>query len=409
MQQHDCDIAIVGGGLVGASLVLALQPLVQRLGLKVCLIESHPPSAEQPDIQWQPSFDARSSALSWGTRLIYEQLGLWQTLEQHVYPIRHIHVSDRGFLGSTHLDHQEQQVEALGYVVPNVWLGRVLWQGLQHTSTQVLAPARVTDISFPNPDTALLDGEVDGEPLQIRSRLVVVADGGRSGLKEQLGIADQTHDYEQTALIANVRMSRPHRGWAYERFAADGPMALLPLAGQDMALVWTRPGQQAAVDAALPESEFLQRIQQSFGKRAGRFQKVGERFTYPLKKVRACEQVRRNLVVMGNAAHYLHPVAGQGYNLAIRGVVSLARSLDAAATEAAVIGKPFHPGNLHTLEHWQAQRLGDQDAVIGFSHGLIALFANNLPLLGHARAGGLIGLNLLKPARRWLASKAMGL
>ncbi|SFX39424.1 2-octaprenyl-6-methoxyphenyl hydroxylase [Marinospirillum alkaliphilum] len=408
MQQIECDIAIIGGGLVGASLALALQPLVKQLGLQVCLMESHPPMLGQPE-HWQPSFDARSSALSWGTRLIYEQLGLWQDLSRHVYPIKHIHVSDRGYLGSSQLDHEEQQVDALGYVVPNAWLGQVLWQGLQQAgSTRLLAPASIQSVHFPSPDQAVLQGTLDDAPLQLKTRLVVVADGGRSGIKQQLGIADRVHDYEQTALIANVRMSRPHRGWAYERFAADGPMALLPLAGQDMALVWTRPGQQAQLDAALPEAEFIQRLQQSFGKRAGRFQQVGERFAYPLKKVRAVEQVRRNLVVLGNAAHYLHPVAGQGYNLAIRGVMSLAQALQTGATQARAEGQPFHPGDLTLLESWQAQRMMDQDEVIGFSHGLIQLFGSSLPLLGHARAAGLIGLNLLAPARRWLAAKAMG-
>lgn len=405
-----CDIAIIGGGLVGASLALALQPLVQRLNLKVCLIESHPPApGQQPDIQWQPSFDARSSALSWGTRLIYERLGLWSRLQQHAYPISHIHVSERGYLGSTHLDHQEQQVEALGYVVPNIWLGQVLWQGLQQArNTQVLAPAAVASVTFPDPETALLQGELQGQPWQLKTRLVVLADGGRSGLKQQLGIADQIHDYEQTALIANVRLSKPHQSWAYERFASDGPMALLPLAGRDMALVWTRSGEQAQLDATLPEAEFLQRLQRSFGNRAGRFQKVGERFAYPLKKIRATEQVRRNLVVLGNAAHYLHPVAGQGYNLAIRGVMALAQALDTAAIEAAAAGQLFHPGSLSPLELWQSRRMQDQDEVIGFSHGLVSLFGQSLPLLGHVRASGLISLNLVAPLRRWLATKAMG-
>ena len=412
MQTLETDVAIVGGGLVGASLALALQPLVKREGIKITLVESHPPSEQQPDVQWQPSFDARSSALSWGTRLIYEQLGLWESLKAHAYPIKHIHVSDRGYLGSTQMNHQEQQVEALGYVVPNVWLGRTLWQGLQKAgpdSVEVLAPAQIEHLSFPQPEAAELIGQLDGHPVKLKARLVVLADGGRSGLKKQLGIADQQHDYQQTALVANVRMSRPHQGWAYERFAEDGPMALLPLKGQDMALVWTRPGSEAQVLAELPQAEFIQAIQKSFGNRAGCFVQVGERFAYPLQKIRAKEQVRRNLVVLGNAAHYLHPVAGQGYNLAIRGVTSLADALLNSAIQAHNQGQTFHPGELPTLQAWQEQRMPDQDAVVGFSHHLIGLFANSLPLLGHARAAGLIGLNLFSPARRWLVKKAMGL
>lgn len=409
MQQQEYDLVIVGGGLVGASLALALQPLAEKLNWKICLVENQPPTNAPQISDWQPSFDARSTALAWGTRLIYERLGLWQDLEQHANPIEHIQITDRGFLGATQLHNTEQQVAALGYVVPNIWLGKVLWQGLAAAkNTQVLAPAAIHFVSFPNPEQALLEGELEGKPLALKAKLVVLADGGRSGIKQQLGIADAIHDYEQTAIIANVRMSKPHQGWAYERFATDGPMALLPLAGRDMALVWTRTNEQAATDAVLGDAEFLQAIQQSFGNRAGRFQKVGERFAYPLKKVRSKEQVRRNLVLLGNTAHYLHPVAGQGYNLAIRGVISLAEALAAGAQEAANQGRNFHPGELPLLEKWQAQRSSDQNNVIGFSHGLIALFANDTPLLGHARAAGLIGLNLTAPLRRWITAKAMG-
>lgn len=405
------DIAIVGGGLVGASLALALRPLAEQQGLKVTLLESHPPSLMAKEASWQPSFDARSSALSWGTRLIYENLGLWQQLQPHAYPIENIHVSDKGFLGSTQLNHQEQGVEALGYVVPNAWLGEQLWQALAATQDwlEVLAPAVIEQVRFPDPEQVKIAGQLNSKPLELQARLLVVADGGRSGLKQQLGIADQVYDYQQTALVTNVRLSRPHQGWAYERFFGEGALALLPLQGQEMALVWTGPGQTAETWAQLPEQAFLAQLQATFGNRAGRFQKVGERFAYPLKKIRSKEQVRRNLVILGNAAHYLHPVAGQGYNLAIRGVISLATALEQAATQARQVGEVFHPGHLSVLEAWQQQRLPDQDAVVGFSHNLINLFAKDQAWLGHGRAAGLIGLNLVSPARRWLAKKAMGL
>lgn len=411
----DCyDLVIIGGGLVGASLALALQPLAEQLNWNICLVENQPPAAES-DLQasslqkWQPSFDGRSTALAWGTRQIYERLGLWDALQQHANPIEHIQITDRGFLGSTQLHNTEQQVPALGYVVPNSWLGKVLWQGLAKAkNTHVLAPAAITSVSFPSAEQAVLEGQLNGAALTLKARLVVLADGGRSGIKQQLGIADEVHNYEQSAIVANVRMSKPHQGWAYERFATDGPMALLPLAGRDMALVWTRTSEQVAAEMGKNDAEFLHAIQQSFGNRAGRFQKVGERFAYPLKKVRAKEQVRRNLVLLGNTAHYLHPVAGQGYNLAIRGVMTLADALAKGAQQAADNRQAFHPGELPLLQQWQAQRDLDQSSVIGFSHGLIALFANDTPLLGHARAAGLIGLNLTAPLRRWITAKAMG-
>lgn len=405
----DYDLIIVGGGLVGASLAIALQPLAEELNWKICLVENQPPTKEPQISDWQPSFDARSTAISWGTRLIYERLGLWDTLEEHANPIEHIQITDRGFLGSSQLHTREQGVAALGYVVPNIWLGKVLWQSLAAAkNTQVIAPAAIDSVSFPSPQQAVLKGELEGKPLELKAKLVVLADGGRSNIKQQLGIADDVHDYEQTAIIANVRMSKPHQSWAYERFATDGPMALLPLAGRDMALVWTRTNLQAETDAALSDADFLQAAQKSFGDRAGRFQKVGERFAYPLKKIRSKEQVRSNLVLLGNTAHYLHPVAGQGYNLAIRGVITLADALATGAQQAVDAGQTFHPGELALLEKWQAQRSLDQTEVIGFSHGLIALFANDNPLLGHARAAGLIGLNLTAPLRRWITAKAMG-
>lgn len=414
------DLALVGGGLVGASLAVALQPLAAKLNWRICILESQPPQLE-PSIQdWQPSFDGRNTALSWGTSQIYSQLGLWQALQQHAYPIEHIHISDKGYLGSSQLHASEQQVAALGYVVPNLWLGKVLWQAVRAAScVEVIAPVNITSIHFPQPDYALLQGqrlassavtntEIPAQKIAIRARLVILADGGRSGLKQQLGIADQQQDYAQSAIITNVRLSKPHQGWAYERFASSGPMALLPLAGSDMALIWTRSSTQASIDANLTAADFLHALQTSFGNQAGRFVQVGERFIYPLRKTLAQEQVRRNLVLLGNSAHYLHPVAGQGYNLAMRGVTSLVAALTQAADKAATAGINYHPGDLEVLQVWQQQRQQDQTEVIGFSHGLIQLFGQQSAWLGKARAAGLLAFNQLRPVKSWLTRKAMG-
>lgn len=407
MRHETTDIAIVGGGLIGASLALALQPLAQRANLKITLLESHPPEQHPQD---QPSFDGRSSALAWKTRLIYEQLGLWQQLQSHAYPIEHIEVSDRGYAGTTNLHHQEMGVDALGYVVSNRGLGQVLWQAMQERkAAQLLVPAQVEKVTFNADHTATLQAQLENQTIALQARLVVLADGGRSGLKQQLGIHDQVHDYRQTALIANLQLARPHGNWAYERFAGDGALALLPLTAQAAALVWTRPGSEALRLAELPETDFLAELQQAFGFRAGLFTQVSDRFAYPLKKVRATEQVRQNLVLLGNAAHYLHPVAGQGYNLAIRGVMSLATWLQQAWQDSQHQALPFHPGDLSLLQAWADSRLQDQDEVIGFSHGLIQLFANDTPLLGHARSLGLMGLAQCTPLRHWITRKAMGM
>ena len=309
---------------------------------------------------------------------------------------------------------------ALGYVVPNLWLGKVLWQAVRAAScVEVIAPVNITSIHFPQPDYALLQGqrlassavtntEIPAQKIAIRARLVILADGGRSGLKQQLGIADQQQDYAQSAIITNVRLSKSHQGWAYERFASSGPMALLPLAGSDMALIWTRSSTQASIDANLTAADFLHALQTSFGNKAGRFVQVGERFIYPLRKTLAQEQVRRNLVLLGNSAHYLHPVAGQGYNLAMRGVTSLVAALTQAANKAATAGINYHPGDLEVLQAWQQQRQQDQTEVIGFSHGLIQLFGQQSAWLGKARAAGLLAFNQLRPVKSWLTRKAMG-
>ncbi len=408
--QADYDLCIIGGGLVGASLALALQPLVKQFNWKIALIESQPPQ-EQPSVeQLQPSFDARNTALAWGTRLIYEELGLWNALAPHAYPIQNIQITNKGYLGSSQLKAQDQDLEALGYVVPNLWLGKVLWDALPSCQNlNVIAPAQIENLKFEHPDYVVITGQLNKQPLKITSRLVVLAEGGRSNLKHQLGIQDTTHDYQQSAVIARVTMSRPHAGWAYERFSKDGAMALLPLVERDMALVWTRSNAQAEIDASLNEADFLNAIQAHFGASAGRFEQVTNRFTYPLKKVVAQEHFRRNLALLGNTAHYLHPVAGQGYNLAIRGALKLVQALEEGAQQAIANKQEFHPGNLQLLHNWQQNCQADQAEIIGFSHSLIELFGKPSSAWGHLNGAGLIGFNLVKPLKNWVARKAMGL
>lgn len=412
---QEFDIAIIGGGLVGASLACALEGFAREHQWSIAVIEAVAmPESDQntssdsvaPNpASFQPSYDARSTALSWGTRQIYQQLGLWSSLAPHAAPIRHIHVSDQGHLGATRLNADEHNVEALGYVAPNQWLGRVLLEGVRQAShTHWLCPYKVTDFSTGADQHQLQLTDNNGDEHTIKARLVVLADGGQSGLKEQLQISDIRRPYDQFALVCNLTMTEPHQNRAYERFTPSGPMAWLPLTGEkDIALVWTIPADQMDEVAALDDAAFSKRLHDLFGHRLGGIDRVGERHQYPLTLTRATEQVRPGLVVLGNAAHYMHPVAGQGYNLALRGVAELAGILH----EAARAGQS--PGDLSVLLDYQQRRQQDQDTVIGFSDGLIRLFANNNPLLGHARAGGLMLLDRLKPAKRWFARQAMGL
>lgn len=385
------QLAIVGGGLVGASLALALQAGARARGWRILLIEPFAPGSE-----FQPSYDARSSALSYGSQKIYENLGLWPAIAERAAPILDIHVSDRGRFGAARLSAADEGVPSLGHVVENAWLGHCLWRALDPQVVQWHCPAQVTRMD------ALADGyrlQLDDGSL-LECDLAVLADGGRSGLREQLGIEVRSTPYQQTALIANVTPGEAHAGRAFERFTDEGPMALLPLPENRCALVWTRPGHDAERLAALPEADFLAALQAAFGYRLGAFRQAGARHLYPLTLIEASEQVRPNLVVLGNAAHSLHPIAGQGYNLSLRDALCLAETL---------LEGPQQPGDLATLQRYLERQRLDQELTVGFSDRVTRLFSNTRPLLAAGRNLGLLGLDLLPPAKRWFARQAMGL
>lgn len=384
-------LAIVGGGLVGASLALALQQGAKARGWNIALIEPFEPGSE-----YQPSYDARSTALSYGTRLIYQRLGVWERIAERAEPITQIHVSDRGRAGATRLDASDQQVPALGYVVENAWIGHCLWQALDDEAVTRHCPAEVEQMQAVAGGyrLTLTTGQV------LDCDLAVLADGGRSALREQLGIAIKTTPYDQSALIANVTPGKPHGGQAFERFTDDGPMALLPLQDNRCALVWTRPEEDAARLAALPEAAFLDELQQAFGYRLGGFQQVGARHLYPLMLIEAEEQVRSGLVVLGNAAHSLHPIAGQGYNLSLR---------DTEALAAALLSGSAKLGDIGVLQAYHRRQRTDQWLTVGFSDRLTRLFAGSALVSVAGRNLGLLGLDLLPPAKAWFARQAMGL
>ena len=386
-------IAIAGGGLVGASLALALlRGGARERGWKISLIEPFAPGDA-----FQPSYDARSSALAYGTRLIYERLGIWSRIREQAEPILDIHVSEQGSLAATRLRASEERVPALGYVADNAWLGQCLWQALKdEEGIDWHCPAKV--------ERALLqDG---GYRLQLDNGsaldcdLLVLADGGRSDLREQLGIGVRRTPYGQIAMIANVSTELPHRGEAFERFTSSGPMALLPLSGNRCALVWTRPEAEAERLMAADDAQFLRELQAVFGYRLGAFTRVGQRFSYPLTLLEAEEQVRRHLVVLGNAAHGLHPIAGQGYNLSLRDVMALS---------AALLASPAIPGDLAVLKGYLASQQLDQSMTVGFSDRVTRLFSNDNHWLGCGRRAGLFAMDLLPPVRHWFARQAMGL
>ncbi|GAA0789940.1 2-octaprenyl-6-methoxyphenyl hydroxylase [Marinobacterium sediminicola] len=406
MQQY--DLIIIGGGMVGASLAAALLPTAEALGLRMALVETQPlPEAGEP--VFTPSYDARSTALAQGVRTLYGRMGIWSALESHLTPIDQIHVSDRGRFGCTRLHASEEGVPALGYVVENHWLGQVLISHLKQHAGQhltLISPAEVEALTPTVQGHQARLKTAQGEQL-LSAELVVMADGGRSALRERLGIHYREQAYGQHALVANVSLDRPHHNVAYERFTEAGPVALLP--GESLngkvrcGLVWTLSDDVLDEVLALDDADFLARLQDTFGYRAGRFTTVGERYHYPLKLTQAEEQVRSGLVLLGNAAHALHPIAGQGYNLALRGVVALA-DLVIARKRA---GLPL--GGLEGLSEFVEQRRQDQQRTIMFSDQTLKLFTSGNPLLRLGRGLGLQLLDSCPFSKTLFARAAMGL
>jgi 2-octaprenyl-6-methoxyphenol hydroxylase len=281
-------------------------------------------------------------------------------------------------------------------VVENAWLGQCLWHSLDKDVISWRCPAEVTGME------PLTDGyrlTLNDETL-VECDLAVLADGGRSGLREQLGIGIKKRPYNQSALIANITPSEAHNGMAFERFTDDGPMALLPLPENRCALVWTRLGMDAQRLAALDDRSFLNELQGVFGYRLGTLKQVGVRNLYPLSLIEAEEQVRPHLAILGNAAHSLHPIAGQGFNLSLRDAQALADTL--LASETAL-------GDFTTLQAYRERQRLDQSLTVGFSDQVTRLFGSTQPLVSLGRNIGLLGLDLLPPAKRWFARQAMGL
>jgi len=397
------DVVIVGGGMVGASFALALR----ATRLRVLLIES-----VSPDSAAQPSFDERTTALGNGSKQIFESLGVWQAMAAESSPIRAIHVSDAGRFGVARLDAREQGVHAFGYVVPNRVIGRALWQALRETANVTLAvPAQVKSATLRD-DGVLLDvvTEVSTErgpervTERIRAAVAVAADGAGSVLRASAGIEASVEDYEQVAIVVNAATERPNNGEAFERFTASGPLAVLPVTGGGYTVVWAVTPTRAAELVALDENAFAAELLSAFGWRAGRWTKIGRRNTYPLALSRAAETVAGRVVLIGNAAQALHPVAGQGFNLGLRDAATLAEMLAGAAAHPDGNEADFS----ELLARFSGWRAEDRRGVTRFTDGLVKLFGNDTPGVGLVRNFGLLLFDLSPAAKRALSRVSWG-
>ncbi len=400
------DILIVGGGMVGASLAHALKAVPLRIGI----IEAYPLHDEQ-----QPSYDSRAIALSYGSKRIFDSLGVWPAMEaETVTPIRRIQVSDKGHFGAVRLDAEEEGVDALGYVAEASVIGRALATDLAALpNVELICPATLTEVQIDEAQ-ARVTVEQGGVLRDLTAKLVVAADGGRSTVRELQGAKTFKLGYGQTAVIANVVTEREHGGIAYERFTESGPLALLPnnaprwmddeASGERRwSLVWTVRDREVEEHMQLGDEQFLARLQKRLGRRAGRIVSVTPRHAYPLGLEYVRDHVRPRLAFIGNAAHLIHPVAGQGFNLGLRDVVVLAEVLAEAAAEQR------DPGLLQTLQSYAQWRRPDYLRVMGMTDGLARSFSNDFKPLVIARNLGMVAMDLLPPARRLLTHQAMGM
>ena len=390
--------------MVGLSLALLL---AQQKRWRIALVDSQPLKGNQESPDYSPSFDNRSTALSWSSRNIFQKLALWEQLQDYATAISQIHVSDRGHIGLARIQAKEAGVEALGYVLENSWLGSVLLNAATASDIALYGASKVKTVQpLANSIEIVIDDQTKDKASYLDSKLLVIADGADSATAKQLGIQSQSKPYGHSAIIANIRLENPHQGIAYERFTDQGPMAMLPLTnysgGSRASLVWTQPTEMAERLMNADDDSFLSELQERFGFRMGLFKGVGNRSCYPLALTTAEEQVRRRLVVIGNAAHSLHPVAGQGFNLSLRDVAALANNLANCPQNADI-------GELDSLLAYQKQQAKDQRNTILFSDNLPKLFGGSSSAVALGRNSGLMLMDLLPPLRKQFARFGMGL
>lgn len=387
--RESTDILVVGGGLVGASLAIALD----AAGRGAILVE-----AALPRVSTQASVDERNLALARATVNALATLGVWRHAEHAAMPITRLHVSRSGEFGAARMSAEEAQVEALGATLPARELGNALEQRLSEcTRVQRLMPAKLEALATCDEGwrATIRDGEGTRE---ILARLVVGADGSDSFVRAQVGIGADEHDYAQSLIVCTIAPERDPHGCAYERFSDEGPVALLPLPNRRCGLVLTVAAENHDAVLALDNDAFCALAQRRFGWKLGKLSSPGKRQAHRVRRVVAQSLVAPHAVVVGNAAQTVHPIGAQGFNLGLRDALTLAE----------LIAETDEPGSTPLLRDYAARRAPDREAVLAFSHGLISLACMPQPLLGPLRSLALLAFDSVPPLQRALARRGMG-
>jgi 2-octaprenyl-6-methoxyphenol hydroxylase len=389
------DVVIVGGGLVGLSLGLALA----RAGLAVAIVDRETLAASAAD-----AFDGRSSAIAWGSHVVLATLGLWPELAPHAAPIDEIRVSDGESRLFLHYDHRDVGDAPLGFIIENRHTRRALHAAIAGVpGLAMLAPESVAAVEFGAARAELTLG--DGR--QLAARLVVGCDGKRSFMRRAAGIGAFELAYDQTGIVCTVRHDEPHGNIAHERFLPAGPFAMLPLPDGDdgahrSSIVWTETTALVASLMALDDRGFAREMTARFGTTLGRLAVEGRRWAYPLELLQAERYVAPRLALAGDAAHAIHPIAGQGLNLGLRDVAALAECI----VDAARVGLDI--GSLTTLERYERWRRFDTALLLAVTDGLNRLFSNDIAPIRLARDLGLAAVDRIPPLKRLFMRHAMG-
>lgn len=387
------DVLVIGAGLAGLPTALACA----QAGWHVTLVDENPAPPALP----VDSLDQRCTAIGSASVQLLQRWGLWDAIKADAQRIQQVHVAQQGYLGSLRLRAEESGVAALGYVIENrQWVVALAELAAQHPNITFMRGETVVSISETDAEYLAVSLE-SGESLS--TRLLIGTDGVNSCVRAQAGVAQNHVDYDQSGLMCSVAVSKPHNGVAFERFTPDGPLAFLPRPGNVMSLVWCMSPDAAEMINQASDEEILQRLQAEFGQRLGALTELGPRTVVPLIRFEATAQTGRRTALLGNANRLLHPVAGQGFNLALRDIAGL---LDEMGWRTG--NKSADPGSDEILARFVERRTNDQREVVWLTDALARTFRGRASLPAHVRSLGLLTLDKATPLRHAFARRTMG-